>query len=135
MNTNILLLVQEVEALETDINTLLELKESHPASPDLIKTIANNIISRTGVITYSLLDIKDLDKKITLDNKEKVVLRELVTKFFSLILSKLLLKIILCNSGNTEVSILLLDCINNKTSGIIPEITKYIQILDSVCNK
>jgi hypothetical protein len=132
MNTNLLVISQEIDSLEAELNALLHLQDIHPSSPDLIKASIKNITNRVGVISYSILNIENLYKKVSLDGKEEIEVKELISKFMSLVLSKLLLKLVLINTGKTEASILLLDCLNNRKSGIIPEVTKYIQIIDKV---
>lgn len=131
MNTNLALLLQEIDSLEADINTILSLEDNHTASPDLVKTTIQNILNRVEILVYSIINFKNIEDTVQISDTEEITIKELLSKLSSLLFSKLLFKIVLVNSGRTDVSILLLESLTG-SAGIIPEITKYTQLIDGL---
>lgn len=129
MNTNLLNIAKEVEALEKELELLFNLKDPTEIGADLSTITLESVVKRCQVISYSILD---LHSSIKDDSQSGVNSSDLISTFLSAVLTKLLLKTVCSCNNNLQVLVPVINKVINRDTGIINDYNNLLGYLDTL---
>lgn len=132
MNSNISNILKELEAIDSEIITLVNLKDTSNEAGQLANICVESIQKRIQVISFAIFN---LNTELNLTDPTSFPSDQLVASFLSSLLSKVLLKtIVLCNN-NLQVFAPIANKLQNRDSGLIAEFNKLSECIDSLTLK
>lgn len=129
MNTNLLNIAKEVEALEKELELLFNLKDPTEIGADLSTITLESVVKRCQVISYSILD---LHSSIKDDSQSGVNSSDLISTFLSAVLTKLLLKTVCSCNNNLQVLVPVINKVINRDTGIINDYNNLLGYLNTL---
>lgn len=134
MNGNISNIIKELEGLDSELNVLINLKDSTNDAGILTSVTTDSIEKRIQLISFSILNLQTELANIK-DIPAGININDLVSTYLNCIVQKCLLKSVMVCNNNLQVLAPLSNKMQNRTNGLITEFNKLSECIDSLLSK